>query len=175
MTVVVGSTNPAKVKAVRTVFAGLDMDLDVRGVAAASGVPEQPLGVPQTTRGAINRARAALRAEGATWGVGLEGGVRFAGHAAWLFGVVAAVRPGATVHTTRSAELRLPAFVAARLRAGEELGPVMDDVLGTVDIKKGVGTVGALTRRLVTRPQVWSQAVALAIAPLITPELYDLR
>ena len=101
--------------------------------------------------------------------------MRFEGRGAWLFGIVAAARPGEPVHTTRSAELLLPEHVARRLRAGGELGPVMDDLLGTVDIKKGVGTVGAFTRGLVTRPQVWSQAVALAIAPLLTPELYGVR
>ncbi|GHF29484.1 inosine/xanthosine triphosphatase [Deinococcus metalli] len=175
MSVVVGSRNPAKVGAVREVFHALDPALEVRGSGVPSGVPDQPLGVAQTRSGAVNRARGALRDPGATWGVGLEGGVRFSGDHAWLFGIVAVARPGGALHTSRTAELRLPAVVAARVRAGEELGPVMDDLLGTVSIKTGVGTVGAFTRGLVTRPQVWSQALALAMAPLLTPEVYSVR
>lgn len=173
MSVIVGTTNPGKVQAVQAVFHALFPDLPVVGIKAASGVPDQPIGVQETTLGAINRVRAALDEPGVTWGLGLEGGVRFEAEQAWLFGVVAAGQPGnPTIHTARSAELRLPARVAARIRVGEELGPVMDDLLGVVDIKKGVGTVGAFTLGLVTRPDVWRQAVALAIAPLITPELY---
>lgn len=168
-----GSTNPAKVGAVESVFRGVFPELTVRGVSVPSGVPDQPIGVAQTRRGAVNRARAALREPGASWGLGLEGGVRFTPQGeGWLFGVVAAGRSGGAIHHTRSAELRLPAHVAGRIRAGEELGPVMDELLGTVDIKRGVGTVGAFTLGLVTRPQVWQQAVALALAPLLTPELY---
>ncbi|PNY82578.1 inosine/xanthosine triphosphatase [Deinococcus koreensis] len=183
MSAIVGSTSPAKVRAVQAVFGTLWPGLPVRGIDARSGVPEQPIGVAQTRRGAVNRARAALREPGATWALGLEGGVRFSSRGeAWLFGVVAVaqaqnqiqapVQGGGTLHHTRSAELRLPAQVAARIRAGEELGPLMDELLGTVEIKKGVGTVGAFTRGLVTRPQVWQQTVALALAPLLTPELY---
>lgn len=168
-----GSTSPAKVRAVAAVFAALYPGLPVRGIAAPSGVPDQPLGVAQTRRGAVNRARAALREPGASWALGLEGGVRFSGRGeAWLFGVVAAAQRGGALHHARSAELRLPAHVASRLRGGEELGPVMDELLGMVELKKGVGTVGALTLGLVTRPQVWQQTVALALAPLLTPDLY---
>lgn len=167
-----GSTGPAKVRAVELVFAEVFPELAVRGASVPSGVPEQPIGVAQTRRGAMNRAWAALREPGATWGLGLEGGVRFTRQGeGWLFGIVAAGHGGA-IHHTRSAELRLPDHVAARIRSGEELGPLMDDLLGTVDIKKGAGTVGAFTLGLVTRPQVWQQAVALALAPLLTPELY---
>ena len=145
MTVVVASTNPAKVGAVQAVFAVVLPDLDVVGLSLASGVPEQPIGFAQTRQGAVNRARAALREPGASWGVGLEGGVRFAGQAGgWLFGIVAVGQPGGVIHSARSAELRLPAGVTKRIRAGDELGPVMDELLGTVDIKKGVGTVGGL-------------------------------
>ncbi|MFC3835091.1 MULTISPECIES: inosine/xanthosine triphosphatase [Deinococcus] len=178
MGVVVGSTNPTKVQAVARVFAALDAGPgdppEVRGVAVPSGVPDQPLGVGQTRRGAVNRARAALQVPGATWGFGLEGGVRFERGAAWLFGIVAVARPGGVIHVTRTSELRLPPAVAGRVRAGEELGPVMDEMLGTVDIKRGRGTVGAATRGLVTRSAVWEQATALCIAPVITPELYGL-
>lgn len=172
--VVVGTTNPGKIQAVQGVFATLYPGCEVRGIHAPSGVPDQPIGVAQTRRGAINRARAALKEPGASWGLGLEGGVRFVGQdEAWLFGIAAAGKQGARgIYTARSAELLLPVHVAHRIRAGEELGPVMDDLLGTTDIKKGMGTVGAFTLGLVTRPQVWQQAVSLAIAPLLTPELY---
>ncbi|GGK86880.1 NTPase [Deinococcus radiotolerans] len=169
-----GSLNPGKVQPVRDVFAVLYPELEVRGAAVPSGVPDQPIGVGETRRGAVNRARRAARLDGATWGVGLEGGVRVERGQGWLFGVVAAVRAGdGLLLCTRTAELPIPPAALPRVLAGEELGRVMDDILGTRDLKRGVGTVGALTGGLVTRPAVWAQALSLALAPALHPALYS--
>lgn len=163
----VGSLNPAKLQPVRDVFAAYWPDAEVQGVTVPSGVPDQPLGEAQTREGAVNRARAALA--GADWGVGLEGGVLLREAEGWLFGVVAVAlrrEDRELLEVVRTAELRLPPAVAARVRAGEELGVVMDGVLGTQGIKRGVGSVGALTGSQVTRADVWRQALTLALAPL---------
>ncbi|MBB6099091.1 inosine/xanthosine triphosphatase [Deinobacterium chartae] len=169
--IAVGSTNPSKVNPVREVFGRLYPDLEVCGLAVPSGVREQPIGYAETLAGASNRAQAAL-ASGATWGVGLEGGVEFdeAG-GAWLFGVVVIGHAGRT-SSARSASLRLPPGVGLRVRAGEELGPVMDGLSGVRDIKRAGGTVSFLTGGLLTRADVWRQAVILALVPLLQPELY---
>ena len=78
MVVAVGSTNPAKVKAVEAVVARSFPDARVRPVAVASGVSEQPLSADETERGARTRALSALAAvPEARFGIGLEGGVHF--------------------------------------------------------------------------------------------------
>lgn len=169
MRVRVGSLNPAKVRPVRDVFAAWWPNAEVEGVDVPSGVPEQPVGEAQTREGAVNRARAAL--VGADWGVGLEGGVTFEGEEGRLFGFVAVAR-GARVEVARTAELRLPPRVAARVRAGEELGRVMDELLGTTNVNRGVGSFGTLSRGLVTRADVWRQGVAFAAVPFLDPGLY---
>ena len=172
MTVLVGSLNPGKLQPVQEGFGALFPGLEVRGVSVPSGVRDQPVGVEETRRGAVNRAQHAARVSGAQWGVGLEGGVRVEGGQGWLFGVVAAARPDGPLFTARTAELPLPPVVLPRVLAGQELGQVMDELLGTRDLKRGVGTVGALTGGLVTRPGVWAQALALALAPALNPDLY---
>ncbi len=187
MTVIVGSTSPTKVKAAELVFGQLFSALLVRALALPSGVPDQPIGYEETRVGAVNRAQAALKTEGATWGLGLEGGVRFDEiGTAWLFGVVAvghsitrqATGPAtrqnehSQIYTSRTAELLLPESVGQRAKAGEELGHIMDELWQTTDIKKGVGTVGLLTNGQVTRTQVWQQALALALAPFLHPDIY---
>jgi len=175
--VAAGSINPAKLKPVQAVFGEVYPGAEVRGVAVPSGVREQPIGVEETTLGAINRARAALAdVPGAAFGVGLEGGVRFGtpgveGEGCWLFGVVAVVN-GLRLELGRTAELRLPEQVAERLRAGEELGPVMDMLTGERNIKQKAGTVGFLTNGLLTRSDVWQMALTLSLAPFIHPQLY---
>ncbi|WP_407568870.1 inosine/xanthosine triphosphatase [Deinococcus altitudinis] len=167
-----GSTNPAKLKPVQTVFGQVYPGAEVQGISVPSGVREQPIGVEETTLGAINRARAALAGvPGAVFGAGLEGGVRFDGHGCWLFGVVAVVN-GARLELGRTAELRLPEQVAERLRAGEELGPVMDTLTGERNIKQKAGTVGFLTGGLLTRSDVWRMALTLSLAPFMHPQLY---
>lgn len=168
----VGTLNPAKLRPVAEVFAAWWPGAAVEGVAVPSGVPEQPLGEAQTREGAMNRARAALAhlpggEDG--WGVGLEGGVELTEGEARLFGVVAVVRRHSgevRMEWSHTADLRLPPEVARRVRGGEELGPVMDALLGTSEIKRGVSSVGALTGGLLTRADVWRQAVILAAAPL---------
>ncbi|WP_230285600.1 DUF84 family protein, partial [Deinococcus sp. 23YEL01] len=56
--VFVGSLNPGKVQPVQEVFTALAADLglpsplSVQGVNVPSGVPDQPLGVEETARGA---------------------------------------------------------------------------------------------------------------------------
>ncbi len=175
MIVAVGSTNPAKLRAVQDVVGAVWPGSEVGGVAASSGVSEQPLTLAQTRRGAVNRARAALRLlPGAALGVGLEGGVRFEGgglERCLLFGVVA-VTDGARLELGRTAELRLPPGVAVRLRAGEELGPLMDELSGIQDSKRKAGTVGFLTNGHLSRSDIWQQALMLALAPLLRTELY---
>lgn len=178
MSVFVGSLNPGKVQSVREVFTALAADLGlpagpaVQGVNVPSGVPDQPLGVEETARGAANRAAAALAQPGALWGVGLEGGVRLDERGrGWLFGVVA-VAHASGMNAGRTAELPVPPAILPGVQSGMELGTLMDDLLGTRDLKRGAGTVGALTGGLVTRPDVWRQALALTLAPFLHPQLY---
>lgn len=171
--VAVGSTNPTKVDAVRAVVAARFPGAVLEAVPVDSGVSAQPLSLAETRRGAICRAETARRSRDADWGFGLEGGVDFdAEGRAWLCGVVAvADRAGQTVHAY-APMLVLPPVIAARLRAGEELGPVMDHLSGRHNIKAREGAIGLLTAGLVPRAHSWRLTVACALAPLLRPELY---
>ena len=179
MSVVVaaGTTNPAKLKPVQAVFGQVFTGAQVTGISVPSGVREQPIGEEETFLGAVNRAQAALvGVPGAFWGVGLEGGVRFdrsgfGRGGCWLFGAVA-VTDGKRLEVGRTAELKLPPQVAARIGAGEELGPVMDALTGEQNTKQKAGTVGFLTNGLLSRADVWQMGLTLALAPFMNPEMY---
>ena len=69
--------------------------------------------------------------------------------------------------------LQLPEHIAQRVLNGEELGPVMDDVLNDHNVKHKEGAVGALTDNLVVRGEAFATAVAYALAPFVKSELYD--
>ena len=171
--VAAGTTNPAKLKPVQLVFGQVFAGAQVRGLSVPSGVREQPIGEEETELGAINRAKAALAGvQGAGWGVGLEGGVRFSERGCFLFGAVA-VTDGTRLEVGRTAELRLPPGVAERIGAGEELGPIMDGLSGVQNVKQKAGTVGFLTDSLLSRADVWQMGLTLALAPFLHAELYQ--
>ena len=170
--VAVGTTNPAKLKPVQSVFGSVFPGATVLGVSVPSGVREQPIGEEETLLGAVNRAKAALAVvPDAAWGVGLEGGVRYDAHGCWLFGAVAVVN-GTRLEVGRTAELKLPPQVAERIRAGEELGPIMDDLSGVQNTKQKAGTVGFLTNGLLSRADVWRMSLTLGMAPFLNRELF---
>lgn len=167
MDVAVGSANPVKVDAVERTLERLGPT--VTAVSVDSGVSEQPWSVEETVTGATNRARRAFALTDADYGVGLEGGVaRFEGVPGLSLIMWAAVTDGARVERGGGPALRLPDHVAARLEDGAELGPVMDDVLGTDGVAETDGAAGVLTGGLTDRTQALGEAVACAFGPFIT-------
>src|SRR3954464_2273611 len=122
----VGSLNPSKIEAVERALARLAPGCSVEAVDAGSGVGKQPFGDDATREGARTRARAALAAGGADLGIGLEGGVIFEGDAPWLISWVVVVDKSGRTGEASGLRMRLPSAAASRLRAGDELGDVID-------------------------------------------------
>lgn len=172
--VAVGSTNPVKIGSARRVFAELYGEIEVSGVEVASGVSHQPIGEEETVQGALNRARAALAATDADWGVGLEGGVAFESDGScWnIQYCVVAHRDGRT-SIGKGGRFLLPPVIAQGIRAGGEVGPLIDSLTGQVDSKKKGGAIGFLTNGLVVREELYAQIVAAAMVRFLHPELYD--
>ncbi|WP_135805727.1 inosine/xanthosine triphosphatase [Halorussus marinus] len=168
MRVAVGSTNPVKRRATETALSGVT-DASVDAVDVRSGVSEQPFGPSETIEGARTRARNALDAGAFDLGVGLEGGVAEVEGADGLFLTMwAAVTDGERSGLGAGPRLGLPESVAARVRAGEELGPVMDDVLGTADVAERQGAAGVLTGEVIDRESALAAALAGALGPFVT-------
>lgn len=172
MHVGVGSRNPVKVEAVATV-----LERTVGGTAAPvdvdSGVPEQPRGRPETVAGARNRARRALAAGEYDLGVGLEGGVDRPGDPPGTYLIMwAAATDGDRIEYGGGPALRLPESIAAEIEAGAELGPVLDERLGTEGIAEDRGAAGVLSGGAIDRTSALAHAVAGALGPFVAPE-YD--
>jgi inosine/xanthosine triphosphatase len=172
MRVTVGSGNPVKIAATEAALAG-QFDATVSGAAVESGVAEQPRGHAETVAGAENRAEAALAVEGADLGVGIEGGVaEFEGTDGLFLVMWAAVTDGQRWGQGSGPALRLPEPVTTRVRDGEELGPVMDDLLDTSGVARDRGAAGELTDGIIDRESALEHAVAGALGPFVT-EFYD--
>lgn len=173
--VVVGSTNPVKVAAVRAVLRRCAVEPSVHGVGVASGVPDQPWGDGETRAGAITRARAALAADpAADLGVGLEGGVvRDPDGSVRTCAWAAVVDRAGEVSTGGSLAMPLPPGVVALLEAGVELGHAMDQVAETTGTKHGRGAVGLLTGGLISRQAAYEPLVTYALARWLGQSLWD--
>jgi len=175
MRVAVGSGNPVKRDATDRIFP----DGEVVAEPVPSGVSEQPIGRAETRRGARTRAERALGSGAYDLGVGLEGGVAGvdperpdddAAGGRYLI-MWAAVTDGDRWGTGGGPSYPLPDAIAERIRGGEELGPVMDDVLGASNVAENQGAAGALTGGRTTRTDALATAVAAAAGPFLT-DLY---
>lgn len=173
MLVVVGSQNPVKVGAVRLAFDRVWEDCVVFGRSVPTGVSAMPMSDQECIDGARNRALAVLNATPeADFGVGLEGGVNAESAGLMLLGWVVICHRDGREGIACSAKIPLPTQIANRVLAGEELGPVMDDLLQEAHTAQKGGASGALSGGLVQRQDKFEMAVAYALAPFLAPHFY---
>ncbi len=170
--VAVGSANPVKVAAARAVFARVAPQAAVVGVEVPSGVPDQPWGDDETRLGARTRAERARRDGAAALGVGFEGGVVEQADGTLRTCAWAAVVADGVVALGGSMAMPLPAALARRLRAGEELGHAVDALVGEQGTKHRGGAVGVLTAGLIDRQAAYETILAYALARFLTPTLW---
>lgn len=181
LTVVVGSKNPVKISAARHAVATLFPDHLVicEGMDAPSGVSEQPMTAAETRAGAINRTLycrqtyTEIHHQPADFYVAMEGGVdcfEDEGPATFAYVVVA---DQSRQSVGRSAYMPLPRSIYDELKAGAELGPLIDRRFNTRNIKQKGGAIGLLTQGKATRESIYTQALILALVPFIHPNLYQ--
>jgi inosine/xanthosine triphosphatase len=173
-TVIVGTTNPAKIEAVCGGFGSMfpGGEFDFVPISVSSGVSEQPFSDEETLQGAFNRAReAAVNRPEADYWVGIEGGIedRPGGMAAFAWVVVLAL---GMAGKSRSAAYFLPEVLAGYVREGMLLGQADDLFFGRINSNQSEGAIGILSGGVVDRSDLIAQAVALALLPFKNQSLY---
>lgn len=162
--VAVGSTNPAKIEAVRRAFEELHRgDFDLHPVATGGG-DAQPWGEDATRHGAIKRARHALSTEGADWGIGLEGGLVRDDGGILVTSWIAACHTDGGLGLARTASFYLPGEITELVLAGHELADAWQRARGMEQIGRNGGTVGLLTHGRIDRTRLYGEAVILAVS-----------
>lgn len=174
MKIVVGSINPVKLNATKCAFSKFFKDVVVQGVNVNSEVSDMPLTREETKKGAITRARKSLEL-GADYGVGIEGGVHEEENGMFLFGIVAIIDKEKNLGLAGSEGFLLPEKIASRIRKGEELGPVMDEITGMHNVKQNNGAIGYFTKDYVTRTNSFEQSIILALVRFINKDLYETK
>ncbi|MFZ7944933.1 MULTISPECIES: DUF84 family protein [Bacillaceae] len=161
MKIIIGSKNPAKINAVKNSFA--DQETEFVSLDIPSDVGEQPFSDEETIRGAINRAVGALKQGNGDIGIGLEGGVQETSHGLLLcnWGALAAHNMEPII--AGGARFLLPEEIAVRLRAGEELGPVMEIFAKMKNVRKHEGAVGIFTNGMINRVDMFTHVANLLV------------
>lgn len=150
----VGSTNPAKVEAVKEVFPS------AREMKVESGVSDQPMSDEETRTGALQRARACVK-NGAQVGIGLEGGVMESDEGLLSVNWGALVDENGIEIVASGARYPLPPEIAEALHIGKELGDVIDVFTERKDVRKKEGAVGIFTNGQMTRRELYVHLVRL--------------
>jgi inosine/xanthosine triphosphatase len=174
----VGSTNPVKIKATHEAARQQWPDVEVVGMAIKSGISEQPLSDEETRQGALQRAQAALDSGLASYvsnnstakkdvvkmlGLGLEGGVFEYGDQLWNTVWAVVVDQEGKIAVANGARFSLPQVIANKIRQGEEMGPVMESLVGEMDIRSKQGMIGILTQGFITRTQEYASIAKMAL------------
>jgi inosine/xanthosine triphosphatase len=174
MHIFVGSTNPVKVNATINAASEHWPDVTVEGLSVDTGVDEQPRSDEETKQGAINRAKAAFalgleqhpELDGEVLGMGLEGGVVDEGTEMWTTVWAVVIDGEGNTGQASGSRFLVPEEMAAKIRTGEEMGPVTARVLNEENlerIKTQEGLVGIVTEGFVDRTEEYQSIAKLAL------------
>jgi inosine/xanthosine triphosphatase len=168
MMVRIGSTRPAKVEGVGEALlaiARIDprfVDCTLQSNDLTHIAPRQPMTLAEIIEGAVARASALAGPDG--FSVGVEGGLHQVLPGVWSLQSWAAVTDGVRWGYGAGPALVLPSGVVQRVKAGEELGDVIDAAAGE-HVRGTRGAWGVLTRDLIGRRDAFRLAVLAAFAP----------
>ena len=171
--VVVGSQNPVKIKAVKNAFSKVFGDCEVIGVKVTSGIPDMPMNLTETIKGARNRAKKAIRKIPADFGVGLEGGLEETKVGTFICGFVAIVDCQSRWGFGKGSGLLLPEKIVQKVKKGKELGKVMDELTGETNVKQKQGALGFFTKNLIPRASGFEHTLILALARFMRKKQYQ--
>ena len=173
MKIIVASKNPVKVNAVKEAFKiCFPINIKIEGMAVDSGVSDQPRSDGETKTGAKNRLGKLIENEvKADFYVGVEGGIDVIDDRLFAFAWIA-VSNGTKQSFARTGSFELPPQVAQLIYKGMELGDADDQVFKQQNSKQQNGAVGLLTGNILTREQLYKQAIILATIPFMNKKLY---
>lgn len=167
--VIAATANPAKINAIHLAFEAVfgAGNYQIESINVSSNVAQQPIGNTETRTGARQRVMASrqVRPEADFW-VGIEAGVEDEMTFAWI-----SIEHKQIRGESRSASIMLPEQILFSIQQGRELGDVMANITGMANIKHNEGAIGFFTNGLLSRTNVYQQALILALAP-IQHEIY---
>ena len=175
MKIAITSTNPVKKNAAMKAFQAVfpDTKIEIEVVEVASGVSDQPLSEVETLQGALQRVEKGVVAVPAMdfW-VGIEEGVSLKNDAMEGYAWIVVRDKKGKIGKGRSGTFFLPAKIMKLVKEGRELSDADSEVFKRSNAKHTNGTVGILTKDIISRTDLFYQAVVFALIPFINTDLY---
>jgi inosine/xanthosine triphosphatase len=165
--IVVGSVNPVKVEAVRTVMEKIFGNVRITAVEVDTGVPEQPF-EEQTREGAVNRAKGALGMHDLS--VGIEAGVFETEDGLYDYQYCAVLDRDGKITIGTGMGFRYPDKISDLVRKGYTVGHAVHEIYGDSEIGKKQGAIGLLSKGLVDRKSLTEQSLSAAMVPRLWDE-----
>ena len=180
MKIAIGTLNKAKISAVEEIIRQVWTDAQFYPIETNSGISAQPLDDEEAIRGAINRAKdAMIKVQNEhhidiDYGIGLEGTVNSNKYGMFLHGWVAIIDKDQNAGLGQSASMQMPEKIEYRIKGGEELGPIIQELLKDDQnaIRHSQGAGGILTKGMYTRVKEFEDATRCALAKFVNKEGY---
>ncbi len=174
--VAVGTSNPLKLRSVEKVFKQF-MEVEYVLPIDIKDIEKQPVGTRSLVRGALLRAVKSRIKAGSDYGVGIEAGLmEFYTSTGFIeTQVVAIVNSMSEVSFGLSPSFELPDHIVRQMINGVELAEAFNRERGwSRDIGEYIGVIGILTYGRITRLDLTSAAVLMALIPHLYRETYKL-
>lgn len=167
----VGTANAVKVRAAKSAVSAFYSKVRVRGVAAESEVPPEPM-ERYVIIGAINRAKGAL-GDG-DFGVGIEAGLFWNDIARDFVDIqyCAVIDKAGRLTVGHGPGFVYPPSVISLVKNGMTVGQAMERITGIKGMGRREGAIGYLSKGRLVREELTRMAVIAAFLPRIRRELY---
>lgn len=176
MKVLIGTTNPGKIKGAKNAFEKYFDNVEIEGIKIDSGVSEQPVGI-ETYHGALNRVDNLIQyAEchkiQADYFVAVESGLT-SELGFWAITNIAVIKNSqGIIGRGSSASFPVPQKYITTIK-NETLGTVMDQLFNETDLRSSTGGIGLLTHETITRIDLTTDAFVMALIPFINDKWKD--
>lgn len=176
MKVLIGTQNPGKIKGAKIALERYFENVEIQGIKVASDVGEQPVGV-ETYHGALNRVNHLMQYAkdhqiDADYFMAVESGL-VSELGFWSIINIAVIKNAkGEIGRGTSAGFPVPEKYVPTIKR-ETLGTVMDNLFHETDLRSSTGGIGLLTREVITRVDLTTQAFLMALTPFINQAWHD--
>jgi inosine/xanthosine triphosphatase len=182
----VGSLNPTKINAVKLAFNKYYDNFHIDQINVISKTSNQPIGMEAIIQGAINRAECAIhyliydkKIDTCIYGVGIEAGLVNIAYAKtnymdFQFCVIMDENKDITLGSGVAFEYPSSVINEILSNRDTEIGDIMGRLANNKNLKNESGAISFLSKNIINRTEILSQAVISALLPRINPELYEL-
>lgn len=175
MNIAVGSTNPVKIRATRQAFKKVfpSEKIIIHSIEIPSRVANQPMNDKEAIKGAMNRARGALKYKNVDFGVGIEGGLNKTDKYWFDCGWVVVISKNYEIGIGSSMRIHTPQKMVRMIKNNKmELGEVDDIIFKRKNSKQKSGHFGLMTKGAITRSHAYREGVICALTRFLHKDLY---